>query len=112
MDSENKGFLQKYKLQVVVVVVVAITITFITLFTDTFQSSEIDLWRLVFLLGGLIFISALLAMLTRIFKILDALKDNSTKLEEVTGSLEKISVNLAQLNHSTRVRIRKSNCIP
>lgn len=103
MDSENKGFLQKYKLQVVVVVVVAITITFITLFTDTFQSSEIDLWRLVFLLGGLIFISALLAMLTRIFKILDALKDNSTKLEEVTGSLEKISVNLAQLNHSTRV---------
>lgn len=103
MDSENQGFLQKNKLQVIVIIVAAIIIALITLFTDTFQSPEIDLWRLVFLLGGLIFIGALLAMLTRIFKILDALKDNSAKLEEVTGSLEAISANLAQLNHSTRV---------
>ncbi len=103
MDSGNSGFLQKNKLQVIVFVAAAVIITLITLFTDTFQSTEIDLWRLVFVLGGLIFISALLAMLTRIFKILDALKDNSAKLEEVTGSLEKISANLAQINHSTRV---------
>ena len=57
----------------------------------------------VFMLGGLVFLSALLAMLSRVFKILDALRDNSTKLEEVTGALGKISTELAQINHSTRV---------
>jgi len=37
------------------------------------------------------------------FKIIDALRDNSIKLEEVTSALEKIGSGLAQINHSTRV---------
>ncbi|MHC4585290.1 MAG: hypothetical protein ACYS3N_12215, partial [Planctomycetota bacterium] len=40
---------------------------------------------------------------SRLFKILDALKDNSAKLEAVAGALEKISTGLTQINHSTRV---------
>jgi len=38
-----------------------------------------------------------------VFKILDALRDNSAKLEDVTKALENISSGLAQINHSTRV---------
>jgi hypothetical protein len=55
------------------------------------------------MLGALVFLSALLAMLSRVFKILDALRENSLKLKEVTGALEKISTGLQQINHSTRV---------
>jgi hypothetical protein len=59
--------------------------------------------QLIFMLGGLMFLVALLTMLSRVFKILDALKDNSAKLEDVTAALEKMSSGLAQINHSTRV---------
>lgn len=104
MDSENTGFLQKYKWQVLVVVAFVAVIIYVVFFTDIFQSSEKDIeFQLVLTLGGLIFFSALLAMLSRVFKILDALHDNSTKLEHVTGALEKISSELTQINHSTRV---------
>jgi outer membrane protein assembly factor BamD (BamD/ComL family) len=73
-------------------------------FTDIFQTSEIGLVRhLVWLLGALIFLSALLAMLSKVFKILEALRDNSTKLEEVTGALGKIHAGLARINQSTRI---------
>jgi len=76
----------------------------LTLFTDIFQKSQTDsLRQLVFILGALMFISALLAMLSRVFKILDTLRDNSAKLEEVTNALEKIGSGLAQINHSTRI---------
>jgi hypothetical protein len=79
-------------------------VVLLTLFTNIFQKSQTDLLRqLILMLGALVFLSALLALLSRVFKILDALRDNSTKLEEVTGALEKISSGLAQINHSTRV---------
>jgi hypothetical protein len=75
-----------------------------TLFTDIFQKSQTDLFRqLVFILGALVFIIALLTTLSRVIKILDALRDNSAKLEEVTKALEAISSGLTQINHSTRV---------
>jgi len=88
---------------VIICIAFAIVVV-LTLFTEIFQKSQTDLLRqLVFILGALVFISALLAMLSRVFKILDALRDNSVKLEEVTNALGKISSELAQINHSTRV---------
>jgi hypothetical protein len=88
-----------------VVICIALTIVAaMTFFTDLFQPSETNMLRqLVFLLGALIFLVALLAMLSRVIKILEALRDNSTKLEELTGALEKISDGLSQINHSTRI---------
>ena len=104
MSSENDSFFRRYKWHVVVVWVVLVIVVVLTLFTDIFQKSQIDsLRQLVFILGALMFISALLAMLSRVFKILDTLRDNSAKLEEVTNALEKIGSGLAQINHSTRV---------
>lgn len=104
MSLESDGFLRRFKWHVVIICVALVIVLFLTLFTNIFQKSQTDLLRkLVFMLGTLVFISALLTMLSRVFKILDALRDNSVKLEEVTKALQNISSGLAQINHSTRV---------
>jgi hypothetical protein len=104
MDSGKDGFLRRFIWHIVIVFVAVAIVVILTVFTDIFQGSEADLLRQhVFILGALVFLCALLAMLSRVFKILDALKDNSTKLKEVTGALGKISAELTQINHSTRV---------
>jgi hypothetical protein len=104
MDSKNDAFLRRFKWHVVIIAVALVIVALLVFKTDFFEPTETNLSRqLLLLLGALIFLSALLAMLSRVFKILDALRENSSKLEGVTGALEKISTNLQQINHSTRV---------
>lgn len=104
MDSHKDNFLQRFKWHVVVIGVALAIVVYVTMFTDIFRRDETDMFsRLVLMLGSLIFLSALLAMLSKVFKILEALRDNSTKLEEVAGALEKIHSGLTQINHSTRI---------
>ncbi len=104
MSSEKDNFLQRFKWHVVIICVAVAIVFLLTMFTAIFQSTESNLLRqLVLVLGVLVALSALLAMLSRLFKILDALRDNSAKLEAVTGALEKIQAGLTQINHSTRV---------
>jgi hypothetical protein len=82
---------------------VAIVVVLVV-FTDIFHKTETDMLRqLLLMLGGLVFVSALLTMISRVSKILTALAENSVKLEEVTGAMEKISAELTQINHITRV---------
>jgi hypothetical protein len=104
MDSKKDGLFKRNKWHIVVICIALTIVAAMTFFTDLFQPSETNMLRqLVFLLGALIFLVALLAMLSRVIKILEALRDNSTKLEELTGALEKISDGLSQINHSTRI---------
>ncbi|KPL21032.1 MAG: hypothetical protein AMJ75_10750 [Phycisphaerae bacterium SM1_79] len=104
MDSEKGGLLRRSKWHLLIICIALAIVAVLTIFTDIFQKSETNLLRqLVLMLGALVFLSALLAMLSRVFKILDALRNNSAKLEQVTGALEKISAELVQINHSTRV---------
>ncbi len=104
MEPENDSFLWRFKWHIVIICVALIIVLSLAVFTNIFQEAETGVLRqLVLLLSALIFISALLAMLSRVFKMLDALKDNSAKLEQVTGALEKIHTGLAQINQSTRL---------
>ena len=104
MGSGKEGFLWRYKWHLVVICIAVAIVVVLTLYTDLFQPTETNLLRqLVLLLGALVFLSALLAMLSRVIKILDALRDNSAKLQDLTGALEKIHTGLAQINHSTRI---------
>jgi hypothetical protein len=104
MSSENDSFLHQYKWHLLIICIAIAFVVYLTLFTDVFQKSQTDTLRqLIFMLGALVFIIALLTMLSRVFKILDALRDNSAKLEDVTKALQDISSDLAQINHSTRV---------
>jgi len=104
MNSHKDSFQQRFKWHIVVIGVAVAVVVILALFTDVFQSPESNLLpQLVLVLGVLVALSALLAMLSRLFKILDALRDNSAKLEAVADALEKISTGLTQINHSTRV---------
>ncbi len=104
MDPGKDSLVQQYKWHIVIICAALALVVLLMFTTDIFEPSESNMFRqLVFMLGGLMFLVALLTMLSRVFKILDALKDNSAKLEGVTGALEKISSGLAQINHSTRV---------
>ncbi len=99
---DTSSFRRQFKWHIVIICIVLLIIFILSFFTEIFEKSE-SLRPLVFLLGGLVFLIALLAMLSRVFKILDALRDNSTKLEEVAGALEKIGTGLSQISQSTRI---------
>ncbi|MCX5638255.1 MAG: hypothetical protein NTX52_11275 [Planctomycetota bacterium] len=104
MEPGKDSFLWRFKLHIVIICAALIIVLLLAVFTDIFQTAEAGLLRnLVWLLGALIFLSALLAMLSRVFKMLDALRDNSAKLEQVISALEKIHAGLAQINQSTRL---------
>ncbi len=104
MNVSKDSRLWQLKWHIVIVCIALIIVVLLAVFTNIFQRSETDLLQyLVGMLGALMFLSALLAMLSRVFKIVDTLQNNSAKLEEVTGSLEKIRSGLAQINQSTRI---------
>ena len=104
MDSRKDSFLWRYKWHIVIVCIAVAIVILLQFYTELFEPSETNLLRqLVFLLGALVFLSALLTMLSRVIKILDALRDNSSKLGELTGALENIHTGLKQINHSTRI---------
>ncbi|MHC4628449.1 MAG: hypothetical protein ACYTDV_15840 [Planctomycetota bacterium] len=104
MSSEKDGFLRRFKWHALIVCLAVAVVVVLTIFTDIFHMSETNLLRqLVLMLGALVFVAALLTMISRVSKILQALGENSAKLEDVTGALEKISAELTQINHITRV---------
>ncbi|MBN2271320.1 MAG: hypothetical protein JXN61_11940 [Sedimentisphaerales bacterium] len=104
MSTGDDSLIRQYKWHIVIVCSVLAVVVLLMFTTDLFEPSETSTFRqLLLMLGGLMFLVALLTMLSRVFKILDALRENSAKLEGLTGALEKISTGLAQINHSTRV---------
>ena len=104
MGSEKDGFLRRFKWHVLIVCFAVAIVVVLTVFTDIFHETETDLFsRLVLMLGALVFVSALLTMISRVSRILKALGENSAKLEDVTGAMERISAELTQINHITRV---------
>jgi hypothetical protein len=104
MDLGKGDFLSRFKWHIVIICAALAVVTLLALLTNIFESAQTDILRnLVWLLGVLVLLSALLAMLSRVFKIVDTLKDNSSQLEQVTEALEKIRAGLTQINQSTRL---------
>jgi hypothetical protein len=102
MDPREDTFLWRFKWHIAIVCTTLLAVIILGVFTDVFLRSE-AVRDLVWLLGALVLLGALLAMLSRVFKIVDTLKDNSTKLEEVTQALENIGAGLTQISQSTRI---------
>ncbi len=104
MNPTDEGVLSRYRWHIFVVFLAIAVLAAVILFSDAFQTSESNiLSQIVLMLGALLFLSALLVILSRVIKIFDALRDNSKKMEELTAALEKIHNGLAQINHSTRI---------
>lgn len=103
MDSGNDGFMRRFKWYGVAVLIVLAGLVVLTMFTGIFDDAEGSLGQLILLLGALVFLLALLTLVSRVSKALRTLGETHAKLEEVTGALERISAELTQINHITRV---------
>ena len=102
MNAENDGFLTRYKWYVVIICAVSLSVALLLSSSDRFQNSGAELYRqIIWLLGAMIVMGVILTMLSRVIKILDALKDNSTKLEELTKSLGEVHTGLKKINQTS-----------
>lgn len=103
MGSENDGFLRRFKWHIVVVSAAVVVLIYLVMSTSVFDNAEGGLGQLVVMLGAMVFLVALTLMISKVSKVLQTLGDHSAKLEEVTAALGKISSELTQINHITRV---------
>jgi len=102
MDSENDSHLWQFKWHIAVIAATLVGVLLLALFTSVFEKTS-GVQNLVFRLGSLVFLIALLTMLSRVSGIVNTLRDNSEKMAEATKSLENISASLAEINQSTRI---------
>jgi hypothetical protein len=94
--------LRQFKWHIVVIYLALIAVVLLAIFTDIFQTPQVgSIPQLVWLLGALLLLVIVIAVLSRMFKILDAIKENGTKIEKITDSLEKIRAELTQINQNT-----------
>ncbi len=104
MDFGRDKSLWRFKWHTVIIYIALIVMVLLTVFTDTFRTAKAGtVPQLVWLLSVSVLLIAILAMLSKVFKMLDALEDNGTKLERVNESLEKIRAVLVQLNQNVRL---------
>jgi hypothetical protein len=74
----------------------------LSVFTKVLETTD-SVRQLLMLLGGLIFLIALLTMLARVSRIVSTLNENSVRLEEASKAMEGIRDGLLQISHSTRI---------
>ncbi|GAG20531.1 unnamed protein product, partial [marine sediment metagenome] len=104
MNFGKNGPLGGLKKHIIIIYIALTVIVLLTLFTDVFRTSEAgSIPQLVWLLCALILMIAVITMLFKAFRILDALEANGTKLERINESLEKIRADLSQVNQSSRL---------
>jgi len=104
MSPEEDSHIRRFKWHIVIIGVAVAFVMYLALFTTVFDNKHTAAIRdLVFLLGSLVFLVALLTLLSRISGIVETLRDNSARMEEATKALNTMCQGLMQINHSTRV---------
>ena len=92
---------RQFKWHIVIICIALIVMVLLTFFTNIFQTSEgSQIPQLIWLLGASILLVAVLIMLSKVFKIPEALAENSAKLEKIAETLEKNRSVLKQINQS------------
>jgi phage terminase small subunit len=81
----------------------ALVLVVITFLTDFLKTPEGQIPPIVWLLLAGAFLIAIIATLSNIIKIFDALQDNTTKLEIMSEALKKNQSVLAQINQITHI---------
>jgi hypothetical protein len=103
MDSEKNSQVWQYKWHLAVIVVAVGGVVALSVFTRAFEGADSTMRQSLILMGALIFLIALLTMLSRVFRIANMLSENSTRLEETTKAIESMRDGLLQISHSTRI---------
>lgn len=81
-----------------------IAIVGLVMFTDIFRTQQAgEIPQLAWFLLAAVALIALIVMVAKMFRILDALWDNSAKLEKIAEALEKNRTLLKQLNQSAQL---------
>ncbi len=102
MDSGKDSQVWQYKWHIAIIVVIVGGALALSIFTRVFEAT--DSVRQSFLLAGaLIFLIALLTMLSRVSRIVNTLNENSARLEEASKAMASIRDGLLQISHSTRI---------
>jgi hypothetical protein len=102
MDTEKDGGIWQFKWHILVIATTLVAVVILAVFTRLFENVA-GVRNLVFLLGSLTFLAALLAMLSRVSGIVNAMRENSAQMQEASKALESIRDSLLEINHSTRV---------
>ncbi len=102
MDSGKDSQVWQFKWHIVIIVATLAGVVVLAIFTNIFEEME-SVRQMVSLMGGLIFLGALLATLSRVSRIVSTLNENSARLEEASKALLHIRDGLTQINHSTRI---------
>ena len=104
MDFGRDSPLWRFRWHIVIICIALIVIVLLTVFTDIFRTSgERQIPQFIWLLSVLLLLVAVLIMLSKVFKIPDALAENGTKLDKIVETLEKSRAVMAQINQSTRL---------
>ncbi|MHC4643151.1 MAG: hypothetical protein ACYS32_16025 [Planctomycetota bacterium] len=85
----------------IVVAVGIVVVTFTTNFLETSEEGQIP--SVIWLLLAVVFLTAILQTLSKVLKVLDAIQDNSIKLERLINALEKNSSLLEQIDQTSRL---------
>ncbi len=106
MDSPRNSPSWEFRWRIVAVygglMVLAIIIIVVTFTTNIFRTNE-EIPSLAWLLLAGVFIIALIATLSKLVKILDAIQDNTAKLEVMTEAVKKSQAVLAEINKITHL---------
>jgi hypothetical protein len=104
MDSNQDSQIWQFKWHVFIIIAVLVTVAVLVLvvFTRLFENTT-AVRDALFMFGALVFLGALMTMLSQVSGIVNTLRDNSTKMEEAAKSLENIHRGLQQINRSTRI---------
>jgi len=102
MDSGKDSQVWQYRWHIAIILVVVGGVIAVSLFTRLLEKIE-SVWLFALVAGGLIFLIALLVMLSRVSRIVSTLNDNSSRLEGASKALESIRDGLLQISHSTRI---------
>jgi len=102
MDSNKDSQARQFKWHILVIVAAVAIVILLGVFTRLLENTS-AMRDGVFMFGSLIFIIALLIMLSQVSGIMNTLRDNSTKMEEAAKALQNIHQGLQQINQGTRV---------
>ncbi len=102
MSAEKDSQIGQYKWHIVIICAALGGVVLLSIFTRIFENGE-RMRDYIFLMGALIFLFALLTLLSRVSGIVSSLRENSVKMADATRALENIRDGLNQINRSTRI---------
>lgn len=102
MDPAKNGLLRRFWKHILIIYIALIAVALVTVFTNIFQTSEDGAMpQPIWLMAVMLILTAMVVMLSKMFKINKTLQDNGARLEEITEALKKDRSILTQIDQNT-----------